>query len=149
MDSKKYTREEISQHHILHTAVFIVFLILLSLVSLMYQVHRWKRLRASQSRNNNKSSSVWKKHDKAQYQRQKSHVREIKASTMRSRKEMQERMEEEIEALRLFQVGLKEQVDMLRVACAAREEEKKSHDGVSTGRKCDNVGDVKALKKEQ
>ena len=63
---------------------------------------------------------------------------------------MQERMEEEIEALRLFQVGLKEQVDMLRVACAAREEEKeKNHDDVSTGRECDHAGDVGVLKKEQ
>ena len=29
------------------------------------------------------------------------------------------------------------------------EKEKKNHNGVSTGRECDDVGDVKVLKKEQ
>eukprot|EP00956_Cyclotella_meneghiniana_P002875 scaffold3396_cov49-Cyclotella_meneghiniana.AAC.5 len=66
-------------------------------------------------------------------------------------------MEKEIEGLRLFQLQLKEQVDMLRVAFATRDrhqEERETNNDcnvnvVSTGEECHGVGDAGVVKKEQ
>lgn len=160
----KYTQEEI-QNHIIYMAIFIVCLILLSLLSLWYQIHRWKRIRQRRGRihhhhhhntnNNTLLQSTANNNSQHRDNREiiRNHVQQIKSSARSSRQKMHEQMEKEIEGLRLFQLQLKDQVDMLRVAFATRdkhqEEEKTNNNCNVNVVECHGVGDAGVMKKEQ
>lgn len=133
--TNKYTKDE-TRNLMLTASIFVIFLILFGTTSLIYQIQRFKRIRTQQQRTttatyNNNSS----------YHQERDNIHQLKQTAYQSRKEMQIKMEKEIESLRLFQEELRGQVDMLREAYVRQGQMKKD---------CAAVGDNGGvLKKEQ
>lgn len=120
MDQKIHIKEE--PHHFMPFMLFMISLIMLGSVSLWYQIRRWKR--------------VQRKYQIQPTTKEKKNVHQLNETATQSRRNLRQKMEKEIETLRLFQLELKGQVDMLKEAFLNEELE---------GGKSDN----KVMKKEQ
>ena len=99
---------------ILSAVLLLFFLIVFGSLSLWYQIQRFKRVRTRHASSNTNQTSI---------SNDRRCVHQLQKSAAETRKEMQDRMEKEVETLRVFQEELRGQVDMLKVAFAKKARE--------------------------
>lgn len=106
---KHLTRDD--KKLILSATLLLFLLILFGSLSLWYQIQRLKRVRMKRKQHASTALVV---------DNERKSVYQIQKSAMISRKQMQDRMEKEVETLRVFQEELRGQVDLLKVAFARK-----------------------------